>query len=223
MKTQGPSQPFIYTLPEQFIEDKSVPLHWKLYTIVNGFWISGRPVFASNTYFAEKLRCTERNVQLCLAKLEEMGLLERIGQSQNRTIVPAGGRTAASWGGEATVRGRDEATVRHISDSNISDSKRLYGDDAFKEFWSLYPKKEGKGAAWTSWKKLTADDKPNVLQSVRDHIAHHDNWKTDPKTGEPRDGGRFIPNPATFLNQRRFEDEVKKGRNTTTSGKYAGL
>jgi DNA-binding Lrp family transcriptional regulator len=113
-------QPYIYTLPEAFIEDKSVPMHWKLYTIINGFWISGKTVFASNQFFAEKLGCTERHIQGCLEKLEEMGLLERIGKSQNRKIVPKGtnpefveGRTDSSV--------RDELSVHHISDSN-SDS-----------------------------------------------------------------------------------------------------
>lgn len=147
------SQPFIYTLPEQFIEDKSVPLHWKLYTLVNGFWIAGKPVFASNAFFADKLKCTERNVQLCLVKLEKMGLLERVGRSQNRRITPAGGRTRTSSPSkrdEATVRAGGEATVRHISDSN-SDSKTpgdaerrgrftSLGADLIKEFEAVDPK-----------------------------------------------------------------------------------
>lgn len=110
-------QPYIYTLPEQFIEDPAVPLHWKLYTLINGFWIAGKPVFASNAYFAEKLKCSERYIQMCLEKLEGMNLLERVGKSQNRTIVPKGtnqqfveGRTGSSV--------RDEPTVHHISDSS---------------------------------------------------------------------------------------------------------
>lgn len=123
-------QPYIYTLPEAFIEDKSVPLHWKLYALINGFWIAGKPVFASNHFFAEKLGCTERYIQICLEKLEKLETVQRIGISQNRTIVPwgtnhefVGGRTDSSKG--------DEPAVHHISDSNadsiisVADAPRI--------------------------------------------------------------------------------------------------
>lgn len=110
-------QPYIYTLPEQFINDSAVPLHWKLYTIINGFWISGKPVFASNAFFAEKLKCSERHIRSCLEKLEEMNLLERTGKSQNRTIVPKGGSGSSYQDGtDSSVRA--EPAVPHISDSN---------------------------------------------------------------------------------------------------------
>lgn len=109
-------QPQVYTLPEQFIRDPSVPLKWKLYTIINGFWIAGKPVFASNRFFAEKLGCTERHIQDCLAELEKEHLITRHGKSQNRRIIP-GGRTDSSWRDEPSDVVRDEPTVHHISDS----------------------------------------------------------------------------------------------------------
>lgn len=113
-------QPYVYTLPEQFLEDKSVPMRWKLYALINGFWIAGLEVFASNAFFAEKLKCTERHIQNCLEDLEKDKVLRRVGVSQQRRIVPwgtnpefVGGRTGSSkW---------DEPSVRHNSDSN-SDS-----------------------------------------------------------------------------------------------------
>lgn len=113
-------QPYIYTLPEQFIEDKAVPRHWKLYALINGFWIAGKPVFASNGFFAEKLKCSERYVRECLETLEEMGVLRRIGKSQNRTIIPGGGTSSSGQGGTASSV-REEPVVPHISVSN-SDS-----------------------------------------------------------------------------------------------------
>ncbi len=114
------TQPYIYTLPEQFILDKSVPMRWKLYALINGFWVSGKKVFASNHFFADKLGCTERHIQNCLEELENLGVLERIGVSQNRTIVPKGTNPAFVGGRTGSSKG-DEPSVRHISDS-ISDS-----------------------------------------------------------------------------------------------------
>lgn len=79
-------------------------------------------------------------------------------------------------------------------------------DPLFTEFWTAYPKKAGKGAAHSSWKKI----KPKVSRETADKIisavrayAQTQQWK--------KENGQYIPNPATFLNQRRWEDEVNQG------------
>lgn len=118
-------QPYIYTLPQQFIDDAAVPMHWKLYAIINGFWISAKPVFASNAFFAKNLKCSERYVRDCLEKLEAMEVITREGQSQNRRIVPGsarGGTSSSSQfrGGGTSSSTRAEPAVPHTSDS-ISD------------------------------------------------------------------------------------------------------
>jgi hypothetical protein len=115
-------QPYIYTLPEQFLLDKSVPMRWKLFSLINGFWLSGKRVFASNAFFAEKLGCTERHIQTCLEQLEREGVLERIGVSQNRTIVPVGTNSGFVGGRTGSSKG-DDPRVRHISES-ISESRK---------------------------------------------------------------------------------------------------
>lgn len=70
--------------------------------------------------------------------------------------------------------------------------------ERFDEFWKLYPLKVGKDAAWRSWQKRrpTAELSGVILAAV----AHHMPWLS-------RDGGQYIPNPATWLNQGRWEDE----------------
>lgn len=102
--------------------DPTVPMHWKLYALINGFWIAGKPVFASNAFFAEKLGCSERYVRDCLSKLEEIGVVLREGKSQNRRIVPAArveeGGTGSSAQGGTSGSVREEPAVPHISVSN---------------------------------------------------------------------------------------------------------
>jgi hypothetical protein len=88
-------QGYVYTLPEQFIEDTSVPFRWKLFALINGFWLSGRPVFASNSFFAEKIGCGERHIQRSLDNLEKMHLIQRAGDAKHRRIVPFG--TLSVW------------------------------------------------------------------------------------------------------------------------------
>lgn len=66
----------------------------------------------------------------------------------------------------------------------------------FAEFWIAYPKKVGKGAAEAAWKKHRPD-----LQTCLAAVAvasRSPDWT--------KDAGQFIPNPATWLNQRRWED-----------------
>lgn len=67
----------------------------------------------------------------------------------------------------------------------------------FLEFWLLYPKKTGKGAAWKSWR----NEKP-YLPNVRQALS----WQCT-STDWTKEGGKFVPNPATYVNQRRWEDE----------------
>ena len=81
------------------------------------------------------------------------------------------------------------------SESNPNTSRA----SAFDAFWSAYPKKVGKGAAEKSFSKLSTALLPQMLSAI-DAQKQSDQWK--------KDGGQFIPNPATWLNQRRWEDEL---------------
>ncbi len=71
----------------------------------------------------------------------------------------------------------------------------------FKEFWDAYPNKTGKGAAEKAYLKIkpTQELHETMIRAVRAASLSRQ-WK--------KDGGQFIPNPATWLNQRRWEDEI---------------
>ena len=73
----------------------------------------------------------------------------------------------------------------------------VYGQE-FLSFWAAYPKKIGKDAAWKGWKK-TKPPIEEVLFAISAQIETPA-WK--------KDGGQFIPNPATWLNQGRWQDEI---------------
>lgn len=70
----------------------------------------------------------------------------------------------------------------------------------FDRFWTAYPRHEGKEPARRAWKRL----KPNI-QLCRDMSAALERQKCSESW--KRDGGRYIPMPATWLNQHRWEDE----------------
>lgn len=76
-------------------------------------------------------------------------------------------------------------------------------DISFGQFWEAYPKKRGKGAAERAWKKIRKPTEllPEILGAIASQ-KNADQWT--------RDGGQYIPNPATWLNERRWEDELEQ-------------
>lgn len=69
----------------------------------------------------------------------------------------------------------------------------------FPEFWKIYPSKVGKGAAEQSWVRQRLDSiADEVIKAV--HVQRScQKWL--------KDNGEFIPNPTTWLNQKRWKDE----------------
>lgn len=84
--------------------------------------------------------------------------------------------------------------------SSSSPSKNNIYTDSFLKFWNVYPKKVGKKNAFKAFQK--AKEKPPIGELVKIIESHKksDQWK--------RDNGQYIPNPATWLNQGRWEDEL---------------
>lgn len=69
----------------------------------------------------------------------------------------------------------------------------------FEQWWAKYPKKVGKKAAQKAFQN--AQNRPQIddlLESI-DRAMKSEQWR--------KDGGQFIPNPATWLNQGRWDDE----------------
>ena len=100
---------------------------------------------------------------------------------------------------------KDTDTDRDNDTSSSFSSKTacVYSED-FLCFWKEYPKKVGKGDAFNKWKKakLTRADKEDILTALS-WQKKSDRW-SDSK-------GRYIPNPSTYISQRRWEDEPYEG------------
>lgn len=77
--------------------------------------------------------------------------------------------------------------------------KPIASAERFEEFWVLYPKKVAKQLCLTKWKNhkldLIAD---RLIADVKARLTDHRPWL---------DG--FAPNPETYLNQKRWEDEIE--------------
>lgn len=74
----------------------------------------------------------------------------------------------------------------------------------FDQFWNAYPRKVSKGAARKAWGKLKPDEAltQTIITAVGRQITS-EQWV--------KDGGQYIPHPATWLNNKRWEDEITPG------------
>lgn len=91
------------------------------------------------------------------------------------------------------------------TDKNIKNTPPM-AEDLFPVFWKLYPNKVGKAAAQKAWAKLKVTDE--LFTVITDGLAKQvvsESWV--------KDGGKFIPHPSTWLNGKRWEDEVKLSNN----------
>ncbi|MBQ3286956.1 MAG: hypothetical protein IJH45_03250 [Firmicutes bacterium] len=72
----------------------------------------------------------------------------------------------------------------------------------FGEFWDLYPKKSGRSEAERVWADTVGEDEELYL-TVMEALGRQVFWEQ-----WQRDGGRFIPYPARWLEQRLWEDQA---------------
>ncbi len=89
-------------------------------------------------------------------------------------------------------------TINHKPLTNIKPKRAEALEDYFEDFWYKYPKKVGKEAARKAWNKAN----PDIIKVI-DAI----NWQRETKQWQAEDG-KYIPNPATYLNQGRWMDEA---------------
>lgn len=73
-------------MPEDFMSDPSVPAHWRLLGILNGFFLNHKPVYASNDWLAQQLGCTTKTISTAVAKLEELELITCERTKRSRVI-----------------------------------------------------------------------------------------------------------------------------------------
>lgn len=77
-------------------------------------------------------------------------------------------------------------------------------EERFERFWTAYPKKKGKGDAEKKWQRIRPSE--DLLQKMLDAVAAQKmsaQWQ--------KENGDYIPYPGTWLNQKRWEDEVEPG------------
>ena len=75
--------------------------------------------------------------------------------------------------------------------------------EKFEVFWKAYPKKRNKGQAEKSFEKVAPDEQlMTVMVTAIEQAKKSAQWL--------KDGGQYIPYPATWLNAKGWEDEINE-------------
>lgn len=97
---------------------------------------------------------------------------------------------------------RNKKEIKKENDPPKAPQGAAWEPEMFERFWKLYPRKRDKLKALRAWDKLKADRKlmQTMSAALKAQMATEE-WQ--------RDNGRAIPYPSTWINNRRWEDELE--------------
>ena len=150
---------------------------------------------ASNQDFMDLLGCSETTVRNLLKALEDVGQIRVVTRPRREG---AGGTERRIFCGRKLA----PPEVQEVPAINCG----YPGEDpdlmrSFDLFWDKYPKKVKKKKARELWQKLRPGAAlASVILAALERQKCSDRWQ--------RDGGQYIPDPTTWLNGRRWEDEL---------------
>jgi hypothetical protein len=128
---------------------------------------------------------------------------------------PKGSTKVLSHKGRTLYKNTNNGNAR-ADETKTTHGKGLFGDpdptgspsvnptangEHFERFWTEYPNKVKRKKCQEIWQrlKLTPAEAEQAIEAVR-RYKRTAQWQ--------KDGGEFIPHPSTFLNQRRWEDQI---------------
>ncbi|MFT0517289.1 helix-turn-helix domain-containing protein [Pseudomonas faucium] len=176
----------------------------------------------SYQHIADQCEIGRSTVKVHIRELEKSGLLRRefrrkgeLNQSNVFHLALEGGAAPALGGragdnppgagdnpgggaGAAPRTSHSSEPVKEPVKPKVADAPGLVD---FDRFWVLYPRKVGKSAAEKAWAKIkvTADLFDLMVKALAA-------WSVS--TDWTKDGGQYIPHASTWLNGKRWEDEL---------------
>ena len=97
-----------------------------------------------------------------------------------------------------TLDNKGEKDAEKKKENEIEIENECLTPGAFDVFWKAYPRKINKQEARQAFAKVSTPVETLTRAVAKQKLSAQ--WKAD--------GGRYIPYPATWLNQRRWEDEL---------------
>lgn len=122
------------------------------------------------------------------------------GRKKAESGKQGGSKPKANAKQTATEKEKEKEVEGEEEKEKEDDSPTPPTPQGFGEFWQAYPKKVGKQSALKSFANaMKTTDLQTILAAI-ERQKRSRQWN--------RDGGQYIPYPATWLNQERWEDEL---------------
>lgn len=128
---------------------------------------------------------------------------EKQAVSSEATLQQRCGNVDATTKIQIQSRSEDRERLTSLSPSSRKRADAAVDPD-FDRFWSLYPRKVGKGAARRAWAaavRRAEEGAASILAGIT--------VQTSLDRFDTREDGRFIPHPATWLNADRWLDGME--------------
>ena len=99
----------------------------------------------------------------------------------------------------------------------VSKHAREKLQNGFNDFWVAYPKKKSKDDALKAWLKINPDEQLQqiIIDAVVLATTQDQDWT--------KDNGQYVPFPATYLNGKRWEDEITQKSPKTATNRNSGF
>lgn len=201
-----------------------------LYSLIFGYTHQGKSCFYSNKALGEILGIDKRNIQMALSVLKNKGFITTLEFKGRRNIyIPSDPIISEEEEEDHPMTKssppHDEIITPPVTKSSPiidkvinKDTKTIKCDSIarksiFESFWSIYPSKKAKKKCQEIWnrKKLNsiADD---IVEKLLKQIDGDEHFKQG-----------FVPNPSTYLNQERWNDDLTPHRDNIQAVKKAEI
>lgn len=169
-----------------------------------------RPAVLRATLYPLRIdRVREADCSRWIATCEKAGLIALYQHDGKPFLQALRVRWQVRAGPKYPMPPEDVNTCKHIPegvhlvvDVDVGvDVEKTHGRqaDRFDEFWDLYPKKVGKKPARDKWKAKKLDAKAEmILKDVANRARADRRWLEG-----------YVPNPATYITQERWTDEIQ--------------
>jgi hypothetical protein len=154
---------------------------------------------------AKELKMEPSTVWKRINKLKNLGNCDIESNSQYSIISIVNWTTYQPDENKSNIKSNYQVTgkeqARNTNNKVKKEKNNTYSAD-FLSFYAAYPRKVAKVEAWKAWEKCNGD-RPEIalIISAVKKQKNSVQWK--------KERGQFIPHPATWINKKRWEDEVE--------------
>tara|TARA_R100001510_G_scaffold12489_1_gene9718 strand:- start:1704 stop:2336 length:633 start_codon:yes stop_codon:yes gene_type:complete len=154
--------------------------------------------YPSHKHIAKKIGLKDtKGIQKTIKEFEQLGYLRIERRTKQNGAYTSNKYTLTLPLGVSTHRGNKR--VREGAETPVNtkeETKTFIYTDEFETFWDLYPRKVAKKNAYKFFKKVPAKDYDLLIASIKN-------------LGKSKIDIKYIPYPATWLNQERWKDKFE--------------